>query len=108
MYLCFLQTRLKLKKSAFILYRTLVSISNSEGTVRKNALKNMISSKGLKMRMSYIKLSVHLTIEYTISGNVFVLILKLMLSALQWYLSQADICSMGEDIGRKPQASTTF
>ena len=68
-------TRLKLRKSAFILYRTLVSISNSEGTV-KNALKNKISSKGLKMRMSGIKLSVHLTIEYTISGKVFVLILK--------------------------------
>ena len=33
----------------------------------------MISSKGLKMRMSDIKLFVHLTI--TISCNVFVLIL---------------------------------
>ena len=58
--------------------------------------------------MSGIKLSVHSTMEYTISGNAFVLIIKLWLSALQWYLIQADICSMGEDIGRKPQASTTF
>ena len=108
MYLCFFVTRLKLRKSSFILYRTLVSISNSEGTVRKNALKNMISSKGLKMRMSDIKVSVHLTKEYTISGNVFVLILKLRLSALQWYLIQAGNCSIGEDIGRKPHASITF
>ena len=69
-------TRLKLRKSAFILYRTLVSILNFKGTVRKNALKNMISSKGLKMRMSQIKLSVHLTIEFAITGTVFVLILK--------------------------------
>ena len=76
MYLCFFVTRLKLRKSAFILYRTLESISNSEGTVRKNALKNMISSKGLKMRMTDSKLSVHLTIEYTISGNVFCTYLK--------------------------------
>ena len=91
--------------SAFILYRILVY---AEGNVRKNALKNMISSKGLKMQMSDIKLSVHLTIEYTISGNVFVLILKLRLLALQWYLIQADICSMGKDIGRTWQGSTTF
>ena len=84
----FFVTRLKLRKSAFILYRTLVSISNSQGTVRKTALKNMISSKCLKMQMTDSKLSVHLTIEYTISfsGNVFVLILKPMLLALQWYL----------------------
>ena len=30
----------------------------------------MASSKGLKMQMSDIKLSVHLTIEYTITGTV--------------------------------------
>ena len=36
----------------------------------------MISTKGLKFRMSNIKLSVHLTIEYTITGTDFVLILK--------------------------------
>ena len=58
--------------------------------------------------MSDIKLSVYLTIEYTISGNVFVLFLKFRLSALQWYIIQADICSIGEDIGRKPRASITF
>ena len=58
--------------------------------------------------MSDIKLSVYLTIEYTISGNVFVLFLKFRLSALQWYIIQADICSIGEDIGRKPHASITF
>ena len=31
------------------------------------------------MRMSHIKLSVHLTIEYTITGTVFVPVLKPML-----------------------------
>ena len=57
-----------LENSSFHLVRS-TSILNSEGTLRKNGFKNMISSKGLKMRMSDIKLSVHLTIEYTISGN---------------------------------------
>ena len=74
----------------------------------KNTLKKIISSKHLKMPMRHIKLFVYLTIDYTITGNSFVLILKLWLSALQWYLIQADICSIGKDIGRKPQASTNF
>ena len=68
----------------------------------------MISRKHLKMWMCDIKLFVYLTIDYTISGNIFVFILKLRLLALQGYPIQADICSMDEDSGRKPQASTTF
>ena len=60
------------------------------------------------MWMCDIKLFVYLTIDYTISGINFMVILKLRLSALQDYLIQADICSMGEDTGRKPQASTNF
>ena len=78
MYLWIFVTRFKLRKTAIIYYRTLVSISNYECTVRKNALKNIILSKSLKMWMCDIKLSVHLTIEYTVTGDVFVglLILK--------------------------------
>ena len=53
--------------------------------------------------MCDIKLFVYLTIDYTISGNIFVFILKLRLQALQGYLIQADICSMDKDIGRKLQ-----
>ena len=60
------------------------------------------------MWMCDIELSVYLTIDYTLSGNSFVPILKLRLSALQGYLIQTDICSMSKGIGRKPQASTTL
>ena len=68
----FFVTKLKLRKPAF-----------SSCITCKNTLKNIISRKHLKMRMCHIKLFVYLTIDYTITGNSFVLILKLRVSALQ-------------------------
>ena len=100
--------QIKAQKASFqLIYNTYICFKLLMHSCTKHTEKHGFKET-LENVMCDIKLFVYLTIDYTISGNSFVLILKLRLSALQGYLIQADICSMGEDIGRKPQASSTF
>ena len=95
------------KVSFQLMYNTCIYCKLLMHSCKKHTEKHDFKET-LEMWMCDIKLFVYLTIEYTISDNIFVFILKLRLSALQGYLIQADIFRMGQDIGRNPQTSRAY